>query len=168
MLFLFLALVGFASIISIVGYSLHYGISPMPSSKKCCRVMVGLAEGRVAELGAGFGGVSCALKKKGCQLESFEISFLPYWICRLRGVRAKRKDFFDADLSSFDTIICYLYPGAMEKLRLKFERELKPGTLVITNTFAVPGWKPTKVFTIDDLYRSRVISYLFCGDVLDE
>ena len=164
MLFLILTIVGSATIISIVGYSLHYGISPMPSSKKCCRVIVSLAEGKVAELGSGWGGLSLQIKKKGCDIEAFEISPLPNWVSRLRGLPAKRKDFFEEDLSSFDTIVCYLYPGAMKKLKIKFERELKPGTLIITNTFAIPGWRAAKVFVIDDLYRTKVISYSYALD----
>ena len=154
-LFLFLIIVGAASIISIVGYSLHYGISPMPSSKKCCDIIVSQAEGKVAELGCGFGGLAKKIQKKGCDIVAFEISPIPYFVAKVRGVPVKRRDFFKEDLSSYDTIICYLYPGAMKKLATM----LKPNTLIITNTFALPGWEKTKVFVVNDLYQTEVICY---------
>ena len=153
--FLFLIFFGAGIIISIVRYSLKYGISPMPSSKKCCDIIVELAEGKVAELGCGFGGLARRLQKKGCQVQAFEISPIPYFIAKLRGVPVKRKDFFEEDLSGFDTIVCYLYPGAMTKLATK----LDPKAHIITNTFALPGWEKTKVFVANDLYKTEVIIY---------
>lgn len=157
MFLLLLIFVGAATIISVVRYSLKYGISPMPSSKKSSTIIVQLAEGKVAELGCGFGGLALKLQKKGCLVEAFEISPIPYWIAKLRGVPVKRGDFFDEDLSRFDTIVCYLYPGAMERLAKKLEKRGH----IITNTFALPGWEKTKVFVVDDIYKSEVISYRF-------
>jgi len=163
MFLLLLVIAGAAIIIAIVHYSLKYGISPMPSSKKCCSIMVQLAEGKVAELGCGFGGLALQLQKKGCEVQAFEISPIPFWVAKLRGVSVKRKDFFEEDLSKFDTIVCYLYPGAMEKLAKKLGQNCH----IITNTFALPGWKKTKVFVVDDIYKSEVISYR-SYDALDE
>ncbi|MCH9704394.1 MAG: class I SAM-dependent methyltransferase [Chlamydiae bacterium] len=137
-----------------MAYSLKYGISPMPSSKKCCKAICSLADGKVAELGCGFGGLALKLQKKGLQVDAFEISPIPYFIAKLRGVSVQRKNFFEEELSQYDTIVCYLYPGAMEKLAkvLKNKR-------IITNTFALPGRKETKVLVVDDIYRTKIISY---------
>ncbi|MCP5470121.1 MAG: SAM-dependent methyltransferase [Chlamydiales bacterium] len=129
----------------------------MPSSKKAIKQMVELAEGSVVELGCGWGGLAKALQKKGLKVSAYEVSFLPYLVSKLRGVNVKRRDFFKEDLSSFDTVVCYLYPGAMRRLtHLKNSR-------LITNTFAVPGWKAAKVFVLHDLYRSEVTLYHPCG-----
>jgi hypothetical protein len=49
----------------------------------------------------------------------------------------------------------------MERLRPKFERELKSGSLVVSHTFAVPGWVPESVWQVDDLYRTKIYLYVF-------
>jgi hypothetical protein len=54
---------------------------------------------------------------------------------------------------------CYLYPGGMQKLKPKLERELSPGTLVISNTFSIPGWVPAEVFHGEDFFHSPVYVY---------
>ena len=54
-------------------------------------------------------------------------------------------DVMTVDLSQASVILCYLYPTASAALRPKFEKELKPGTRVVMESFSVPGWKPSKV-----------------------
>ena len=53
-------------------------------------------------------------------------------------------NFFSVDLTDADTIFCYLMPGLMARLKEKFEKELQPGTRVISCAFKVPGWTPTE------------------------
>ena len=70
-----------------------------------------------------------------------------------------RNNFTDASLAGASLIVCYLFPRGMERLRPKFERELTPGTLVVSNTFAVPGWRPSRVRRGADLDASAVYVY---------
>ena len=63
---------------------------------------------------------------------------------------AGRITFIEADvmtvgLSEASVILCYLYPSASAALRPKFEKELKQGTRIVMESFAVPGWKPVAV-----------------------
>ena len=44
----------------------------------------------------------------------------------------------------------------MSRLRAKFEAELPPGAVVLTHTFAVPGWVPETSIRAPDLYRTLV------------
>jgi ubiquinone/menaquinone biosynthesis C-methylase UbiE len=53
-------------------------------------------------------------------------------------------DFMEVDLSEASVVLCYLFPKAYTLLRSKFEKELKPGTRVVMETFPIPGWKPLK------------------------
>ena len=55
--------------------------------------------------------------------------------------------------------VCYLYPGAMRQLKEKFIKELKPGTMIISNTFAIPGWIPQQVWEVNDLYKTKIYRY---------
>ncbi|UCD08630.1 MAG: class I SAM-dependent methyltransferase [Dehalococcoidales bacterium] len=54
-------------------------------------------------------------------------------------------DFLDVDLSEATVILCYLFPEALRALRPKFERELRPGTRIVSEVFSVPKWKENKV-----------------------
>ncbi len=63
-------------------------------------------------------------------------------------------------------VVCYLYPGAMRKLKDKFEQELAPGTLVVSNTFSISGWKPINVIDTHDLYNTHIYLYEKKGDEL--
>jgi hypothetical protein len=56
-------------------------------------------------------------------------------------------------------ILCYLYPGGMRKLKPKLEQELRPGTLIISNTFSIPGWEPVQVLPAEDFFHSAVYVY---------
>lgn len=66
----------------------------------------------------------------------------------------KKVNFIEADvmavgLSEASVIFCYLLNTASTALRPKFEKELKPGTRVVMESFAVPEWKPAKVSEIN-------------------
>lgn len=54
-------------------------------------------------------------------------------------------DVMDVDLSEASVVLCYLFPSASAALGPKFEKELKPGTKVIMESFPIPGWKSAKV-----------------------
>lgn len=43
-------------------------------------------------------------------------------------------------------VCCYLYPDVMKRLAKKLESDLRPGTVVISCNFALPGFTPSKVF----------------------
>jgi len=66
---------------------------------------------------------------------------------------------FNISLKTAEGVVCYLYPGAMQRLKEKFERELQPGAFVITNSFAIPDWVPEKVIEVGDLWRSKIFLY---------
>ncbi len=71
-----------------------------------------------------------------------------------------RSDFHKADLGPAALVTCYLYPGGMERLRPKLEAELRPGAILLSNCFAMPGWTPAATRTADDLYASPVYTYV--------
>ena len=158
--------------ISIVCFSLHFGISPMPSNRKVKRALLTYLpddqKGKIYELGSGWGGVAFLLARRypNCQIVAFEGSWVPYFCAKLLhrfycfpNLTFRRKNFFDHSLDDATGVFCYLYPGAMEKLKVKFEEELHPGTWVLSNTFAIPGWSPEKAVELKDIYRSKLYHY---------
>ncbi|PWB56908.1 MAG: hypothetical protein C3F18_04775, partial [Nitrosomonadales bacterium] len=64
-----------------------------------------------------------------------------------------------ADLQPFDVVYAYLSPVPMADLWRKIQREMRPGTLFISNTFQVPGVEPDEVVQLDDLHQSRLYLY---------
>ena len=135
----------------------------MPSSSQAKKAIYSLlpleVEGTVYELGAGWGDILKELSTHYPRVIGYELSPLPWAISALRTKKCLRKDFFEADLSDAGLIVCYLYPGAMRKLKEKFEKELKPGTLIISNTFQIPGWEPKQIINLRDLYRTPIYFY---------
>ncbi len=158
------------ALLSIALHSVSSGITPMPSSGRARRALgVLLAEppsaARVAELGSGWGGAArqLAAALPQARVEAYETSPLPYLASRFRprpNLVLRRQDFFKADLGAYGLIYCYLCPALMVRLKPKLERELKPGTIVISNSFALSGWRPARVVEVDDFYRSRIYVYV--------
>jgi predicted RNA methylase len=54
-------------------------------------------------------------------------------------------NFFEVDLCNANVITLYLTTSANEKLKPKFERELKSDSRVISHDFSITGWKPVEV-----------------------
>lgn len=156
---------------SIVFYSWKYGISPTPSSRQAKRQILRLIpEGKetIVELGSGWGTLAFALARQCplAKIEAYEISSIPYLVSKgiqrmlcYSNLNIHKQDFFQVSLESASVVVCYLYPGAMKKLKTKFEKELAKGTLVISHTFAVPGWSPQAVFYLNDLYQNPIYLY---------
>lgn len=156
---------------SIVHHSIKNGISPMPTSNKAKHAIFSLLpdiNGKIYELGSGWGTLAFPLAKyyPKSQVIALESSSIPLYLSKFLQTFIKRpnlvflrNDFFDVDLGNAQLIVCYLYPGAMLHLKDKFERELSPGTYIISNTFAIPEWKPLKVIETNDLYHSKVYLY---------
>ena len=76
-----------------------------------------------------------------------------------RRPRFVRRDLFEADLSEMSWVFCYLHGDAMKRLSVRLE-QFSPGTVVVTNTFRLPGWEPESVVTLSDLYSTRIYRYV--------
>jgi Methyltransferase small domain len=159
---------------SVLWSAIRLGIGPMPSSKATRDAILSLIErdcaGIIVELGAGWGGLALALAKHcpGASVVAIEASLFPALFCRLRfalsgqpNVAFKRADFYTVDLSRAETVVCYLFRGAMEKLEPKFSRELQAGARVISHTFSMYHRPYHKVVRASDLYASKIYLYTF-------
>ncbi len=59
-------------------------------------------------------------------------------------------DLLQADLALADVVVIFLQTQLNEELRPRLEMYLKPGSRVLSYSFAVPGWKPVRVDRTDD------------------
>lgn len=170
------ALVGAFAVIALVfATTLSTGASPTPTSPRVRRTMMALLpkrlpdlDGVIYELGAGWGGLALALARRypSHAVVGIEISMIPWIVARMRfamigpaNLSLRRRDFFAEPLSDATLVSCYLPPKAAEGLREKLEAELRPGSLVIANTFAIRAWRPLDEVTAPDIYASKVYLY---------
>ena len=58
--------------------------------------------------------------------------------------KIRYRNFFKQDFSKADVICIFLTPKAMKKLKLKLQKEVKPGARIISYAFHLPGWTETK------------------------
>ena len=164
--------VALAVILLIAIPALAVGVAPAMTSTKVRAVMLKAVpddiEGTIFELGSGWGGLAFALARRfpRCPVRAFEISPVPWlyslsrqFIAPVPNLSIHLSDLHRAPLVEATLVVCYLHPRAMADLKPSFEAELRPGSLVLSNTFAVPGWRPAAVLTADDLYSTRVYLY---------
>lgn len=141
------------------------------SSNKVWRALEGLLPSpagggsafRFMDIGSGLGGVLAHLAqvRPDGEYHGVEIAPLPYfwsWL-RLRmrpNCQVRWGSLWDCDLSQYDVVFAYLSPVPMAELWEKARREMLPGSLFISNTFAVPEFPPQQTVQVDDLHHSSL------------
>ncbi|MDA0241699.1 MAG: class I SAM-dependent methyltransferase [Proteobacteria bacterium] len=165
-------IVALSAIALVFIYSLILGTPPTPTSPKVlARLTVALptlGPGTVYELGSGWGGVATKLARTYPDhvVVAIEASPLPCLVAALRrwffgpaNLQVRLGSFWNYRLDDAAAVVAYLQTDVMEKLRPKFESELRPGTVIITHTFRVPQWEPFMVYDTDDLYKTPIYLY---------
>jgi hypothetical protein len=117
------------------------------------------------DIGSGMGGVLMHLATvrpdgRYYGVETAPLPCLASWLrIRLGGYRNCQVHWgsmWDCDLTPYDVVFAYLSPVPMAELWHKVKREMRPGTLFISNTFAVPEHPPQDTITLDDLHHSTL------------
>lgn len=112
------------------------------------------------ELGSGDGRVVLAAAKLGATSYGIEQSWIRVWYSRYQAKKLKLKNakFFHGDLFKreyfpADAVFIYMLPKAVEKLEAKLKKELKKGSIIITQTYHFKNWKPFKTLANFNLYK---------------
>lgn len=147
-------------IVLMVVSSLFLRAPYVPTPMKVTKKMVEFADLQgdevVYDLGAGDARLLIESKRAhpGITAHGFELSPPVYflglfmiWKSRC-SVDLRMKNLFHQNVSDADCIFLYLMPGAMKTLQKKFEKELKPGTKVISHAFKFPGREPVKCMPV--------------------
>lgn len=116
---------------------------------------------RFVDLGCGLGGTLTAVKKAcpSCLCFGVETAPIPYFLSKIRVGLAGSVEFrslWDVDLSDYDLVYCFLSPEPMTDLFAKAKMQMRPGTLFVSNSFAVPGNQPDQVITVDDKRKTTL------------
>jgi hypothetical protein len=158
---------------SIVLYTLENGISPSPTGGKVKKHLLNILADQqsgchIYELGSGWGTLALPIAGlfPASRVIGYENSIVPFLASRLRLAISSTKNlelrwanFFKIDLSNATLVVCYQSPENMSNLRPKFEAELSDDSYVVSNTFAVPGWKPTETYRVDDMFKTSIYVY---------
>jgi len=127
----------------------------VPSGWNRVKTMAELAQAtegqKTLDLGSGDGRVVIAMAQVGALAYGYEIN--PELIEKaleniVKAQVAKNafilnKDYWNEDLSGFDIITIYGMTSVMKNLEKKLQKELKPGSKVISNFFTFPNWPHT-------------------------
>ena len=120
----------------------------------------------IADLGCGDGGLlrRLARLRPDCCYVGCEHAPLPWLWAKLStlshsNVRICYGDFWRRDLGEFDVVYAFLSPVPMARLMAKVGAEMRPGTLFVSNSFAVPGGVPGQVVVVDDRRRTQLYCY---------
>jgi ribosomal protein L11 methylase PrmA len=101
------------------------------------------------DLGAGDGKIVIAMAKAGALATGIEIQEKyvrrAKWNIAQSGLQEKASvfpgDFWHVDLKPYEIVTIYGMAAIIERVSEKLTRELGPGAIVISNGFALPGWR---------------------------
>jgi cyclopropane fatty-acyl-phospholipid synthase-like methyltransferase len=136
----------------LVLYYLRNGAIPLGTQTNQVERIVRLAKihpgMKIADLGSGDGRLVIAFAKAGAEAYGYEVNpVLFLWsylkIQKYKNAHIYLQSFWSADLSKYDTIIVFGISHIMARLEVKLQKELKPGSRVISNIFKFPNWQPT-------------------------
>jgi hypothetical protein len=121
---------------------------------------------RFIDLGCGLGGVVLALARARPDgtFIGVELAPLPAWLGQLRralggvaNARLRRASLWDEPLSQADVVYVFLSPVPMPALWEKAGREMRAGSLLVSNTFVVPGVPADRIIEVGDARGSRLL-----------
>jgi len=124
------------------------------------------------DLGCGTGSVlfPLAIQRPDAKIvgiESAPLVFLGAWLrLHLSGtsnVRVILDDFWKRDLGAYDVVYAFLSPVPMPPLYHKADREMRKGTLLISNSFIVPGYPPDETINVDDGRKTKLFIWKMGG-----
>jgi hypothetical protein len=148
--------------------SFLFGAGYQPTPRRSVETMLRFArvgpQDTLYDLGAGTGAIVFrAARTYGARVLGVEVEPIRVWVLLLRRrlgpfadrVTIRWGNLFDLDFRPATVVTAFLWPGAMVRLRPKFEAELRDGARVVSHCHAVPGWVPEEYDRRSDVYLYR-------------
>lgn len=124
------------------------------------------APARLLDIGAGTGSVlrPLARARPDCHFTGIELAPIPWLLGRLLTRRLsnidwRRGDMFASAWSDHDVVYAFLSPVPMAAVWAKASAEMKPGSLLVSNSFAVPGIAAERILAVGDRRGTQLHLY---------
>jgi trans-aconitate methyltransferase len=172
---LMLALIAF--LLNFEYYTRKFGVSTSHSARSMRRAIIaeireafpGESPLKIIDPGCGSGGLGRAIARAipGAEVLGMELSPLPFWQARIanlvmgpRNFTVLQENFFERDFSKADVVVTFLPEPVLWKLEPKLKRDMKPGSILISNAFRMPpGWEPYKQDIVQPVLKRRLYCY---------
>jgi hypothetical protein len=116
------------------------------------------------DLGCGLGGTIVRLSRRFPEsrfegVETAPLSFVYAWLRSFlrSNCRVRYRNLWREDLSRFDVVYCFLSPAPMGRLWRKASSEMRLGSRLVSNSFAVPDVPPSSVVSVKDWRDTRLL-----------
>lgn len=116
------------------------------------------------DLGCGLGSALCPLARAFpaahfLGVETAPLSFLIAWLrsLPLRNCKVRYRSLWGQPLDGFEVVYCFLSPEPMPALWEKARSEMRGGSWLISNSFAIPGVPPTRTLLLEDWRASSLL-----------
>lgn len=162
-------LVGFATLLLVFWRTDRSRVPLYLSNALTSEALAGLIPAEavaVVDLGCGTGGVlrRLARARPDCRFVGLEHAPLTWawaWLgCRHQvNVTIRFGNFWSHPLGDYALVYAFLSPAPMDALWLKARKEMAPGALLVSNSFAVPGMQPQCVIEVADRRQTRLHCY---------
>ena len=138
----------------------------LASRDACTKLEALLPEGpvRFADLGCGLGGPVAHLAKARPDghflgVEASPFSWLMAWLrcLPLRNAHIRLGSLWRVDLSGIDVAYAFLSPVPMPALWAKAQREMRPGSRLVSHSFEIPGQVPARVIPVEGREGARLL-----------
>ena len=122
---------------------------------------------RFIDLGAGIGALLCPLARQHphIRFDGIENAPIPWLIGLVRCIGLNNchwqwGSFWQSDLSDYDVVYAFLSPAPMNALWEKAQKEMKKGSLFISNSFPITDVAPACVIETDDARHTEIYFYV--------
>ena len=142
------------------GYLVPYVPTPEPVVKAMLELANAGPEDVVYDLGCGDGRIVITAAKEFKVKKAIGIEIRDDLVLQARrkidelnlNDRAEiiKDDMFNVSIKDATIVTLFLLTSVNEMLRPKLEKELRPGTRIVSHEFQIPGWRPKKTVKIYD------------------
>lgn len=121
---------------------------------------------RLLDIGAGTGALlrPLAQARPDCRFTGIELAPATWLLGRMLGrglanLEWLRGDYFAHDWRGYDVVYAFLSPVPMAEVWRKAAAELRPGSMLVSNSFAVPEREPAAVVEVGDRRGTQLYVY---------
>ena len=141
-------------------------LSNRQTAEAVANLLPSTASVRVLDLGSGTGSLLRPLMalRPAWQGTGVEIAPAPFLLSRLLAHRHprlhfRRADFWHLAWADYGLVYTFLSPVPMPEVWRKAQREMGPGSLLVSNSFPIPGVEADRVLELPDRRRTRLYIY---------